>query len=351
MADPSLLSAELEADEEEEAALRRLLLGGSGGFWGGFGAVPAGPPTPCPPPGLCVKTRAGGNKVFVNVCHSPEVPPPPPVSPPGLQRLLREPPGPDGGFRIPMSLGEPHAELDRGGRGCTAYDVVVNSGFFRTLQADPLYLEFFLTVAMEGLSEKYGVELELTGWRVLQNRKFLGSISAQNIRARPRPHIQELPGEERLLLLRPPPGGGALLELGLPLPADPARCRARFRRRSKVTMATAGGGRGRTRLFRPRDTPPAEHVAPPAGSHGDDAATGVRGEGPISPPPPRDPPPREVPGSLWTLPRIVRDPPGHPSLGSSWTSPGCSWTPPGAFWTPQPRTPLDFLSGTPFRTL
>ncbi|NWV72425.1 PIHD1 protein, partial [Malurus elegans] len=110
-----------------------------------------------------------------------------------------------------------------GGRGCTAYDVVVNSGFFRTLQADPLYLEFFLTVAMEGLSEKYGVELELTGetggcwessgraggggsatpcdapeippgWRVLRNRKFLGSISAQNIRARPRPHIQELPG-------------------------------------------------------------------------------------------------------------------------------------------------------------
>ncbi|RLV76382.1 hypothetical protein DV515_00017032, partial [Chloebia gouldiae] len=47
---------------------------------------------------------------------------------------------------------------------------------------------------MEGLSEKYGLELELTGWRVLWNRKFLGSISAQNIRARPRPHIQELPG-------------------------------------------------------------------------------------------------------------------------------------------------------------
>lgn len=61
-----------------------------------------------------MKTRAGGDKVFVNVCHSPEVPPPPPVSPPGLQRLLREPPGPDGAFRIPMSLGEPHAELDRG---------------------------------------------------------------------------------------------------------------------------------------------------------------------------------------------------------------------------------------------
>ncbi|NXI17352.1 PIHD1 protein, partial [Irena cyanogastra] len=93
----------------------------------------------------------------------------------------------------PMNI-KPSPNLPAGGRGCTAYDVVVNSGFFRTLQADPLYLEFFLTVAMEGLSEKYGVELELTGWRVLRNRKFLGSISAQNIRARPRPHIQELPG-------------------------------------------------------------------------------------------------------------------------------------------------------------
>lgn len=88
------------------------------GFAEGSGGSPppANPPTPCPRPGLCVKTRAGGNKAFVNVCHSPEVPPPPPVSPPGLQRLLREPPGPNGGFRIPMSLGEPHAELDRGQR-------------------------------------------------------------------------------------------------------------------------------------------------------------------------------------------------------------------------------------------
>ncbi|NXU93498.1 PIHD1 protein, partial [Xiphorhynchus elegans] len=92
------------------------------------------------------------------------------------------------------SLSPPNPTCPPGGRGCTAYDVVVNSGFFRTLQADPLYLEFFLTVAIEGLSEKYGVELELTGWRVLRNRRFMGSLSAQNIRARPRPHIQELQG-------------------------------------------------------------------------------------------------------------------------------------------------------------
>ncbi|NXV39756.1 PIHD1 protein, partial [Rissa tridactyla] len=77
---------------------------------------------------------------------SPQTPPSPPRPPNSLSDPPRRPP-----------------PLPAGGRGCTAYDVVVNSGFFRTLQADPLYLEFFLTVAMEGLSEKYGVELELTG--------------------------------------------------------------------------------------------------------------------------------------------------------------------------------------------
>ncbi|GAB0202127.1 PIH1 domain-containing protein 1 [Grus japonensis] len=316
-ADPSLLSAELEAEDGDEETLRRLLLQVTQDAEDPPVAAPSRAVTP--QPGLCVKTRAGGAKVFVNVCHSGEVPPPPPLSPPGLQRLLQAPPSAAGAFRIPMSLGEPHAELDRGGRGCTAYDVVVNSGFFRTLQADPLYLEFFLTVAMEGLSEKYGVELELTGWRVLQNRKFMGSISAQNIRARPRPVIQELEGPPQepppsprwepwdsvgmghpppqfpgdpppRLISDPPPSppgppqfvvvaepssqhprvlqarvllphaagagslwlglseerlvlGGAegappLLELGLPLPPDPARCHARFHRRTKVLTVT-----------------------------------------------------------------------------------------------------------------
>ncbi|XP_030330215.1 LOW QUALITY PROTEIN: PIH1 domain-containing protein 1 [Strigops habroptila] len=280
MADPSLLSAGLEAPDAADEALRRLLLQATREE-DEEEPPPAGPSRAVTPqPGLCVKTRAGGAKVFLNVCHSREVPPPPPLSPPGLWRLLHGPrPPPGGGFRIPMSLGEPHAELDQGGRGCTAYDVVVNSGFFRTLQADPLYLEFFLTVAMEGLSEKYGVELELTDWRVLQNRKFMGSISAQNIRARPRPHIQELEGpppeppkfvvvaepsaqhpkvlqarvllphiegavslqlglNQERLVLGGAGGGPPLLQLGLPLPPDPPRCRARFHRGTKVLTVT-----------------------------------------------------------------------------------------------------------------
>ncbi|XP_033928240.1 PIH1 domain-containing protein 1 [Melopsittacus undulatus] len=177
-----------------------------------------------------------------------------------------------------MSLGEPHAELDKAGQPCTAYDVVVNSGFFHTLKADPMYLEFFLTVAMEGLSEKYGVELDLSDWRVLQNRKFLGSISTQSIRMRPRiqeledhpsldppmfvvvaepsvehpkvlqarvllPHIEgagslHLGLNQERLELGGAEGGAPLLQLELPLPPDPTRCHAHFHRGTKVLTVT-----------------------------------------------------------------------------------------------------------------
>ncbi|XP_068785436.1 PIH1 domain-containing protein 1 isoform X2 [Struthio camelus] len=276
--DKSLLSAELEGDEEPEA-LRRLLLQVTQDAEEAEPPPGSGSTAVTPQPGFCVKTRAGDAKVFVNVCHSPAVPAPPPLAPRDLRLLL----GSDAAsaFRIPMSLGEPHAELDRSGQGCTAYDVVVNSALLRSLQADPLYLEFFLTVVMEGLAEKYGVEVNHSGWRVLQNRKFLGSISAQNIRTRPRPRIQELEGpppppppayvvvaepsaehprvlqarvhlphvagagqlelalsEERLVLGGGGGGGAPLLQLGLPLPPDPARCRARFHPRTKVLTVT-----------------------------------------------------------------------------------------------------------------
>ncbi|KAM6188309.1 PIH1 domain-containing protein 1 isoform 3-T3 [Sarcoramphus papa] len=275
--DPSLLSAELEAEEGDDEALRRLLLQVSQDDEEPPPAAPSRAVTP--QPGLCVKTRAGGAKVFVNVCHSGEVPPPPPLSPPGLRRLLHAPPTAAGAFRIPMSLGEPHAELDRGGRGCTAYDVVVNSGFFRTLQADPLYLEFFLTVAMEGLSEKLAGAAEPQVHGLHLSPEHPGTAPAPHPGARgppagaaaatpqpPRaPPVRGggrafLPApagaagacaaapcragslwlglSEERLVLGGAEGGPPLLELGLPLPPDPTRCHARFHRRTKVLTVT-----------------------------------------------------------------------------------------------------------------
>lgn len=61
------------------------------------------------PPGFCIKTNSAEGKVFINICHSPSIPPPADLTEDELLQMLEED---QAGFRIPMSLGEPHAELD-----------------------------------------------------------------------------------------------------------------------------------------------------------------------------------------------------------------------------------------------
>ena len=62
-----------------------------------------------PQPGFCIKTNSAEGKVFINICHSPSIPPPADLTEDELLQMLEED---QAGFRIPMSLGEPHAELD-----------------------------------------------------------------------------------------------------------------------------------------------------------------------------------------------------------------------------------------------
>nr|XP_048293999.1 PIH1 domain-containing protein 1 isoform X2 [Myodes glareolus] len=141
-----------------------------------------------PQPGFCVKTNSSEGKVFINICHSPSIPPPVDVTEDELLQMLEED---QAGFRIPMSLGEPHAELDAKGQGCTAYDVAINSNFYLRIQNSDFLRELVVTIAKEGLEDKYGLKLN-PEWRMLKYRPFLGSISQQNIRSQQRPRIQEL---------------------------------------------------------------------------------------------------------------------------------------------------------------
>ncbi|MXQ84727.1 hypothetical protein E5288_WYG016710 [Bos mutus] len=62
-----------------------------------------------PQPGFCIKTNSAEGKVFINICHSPSIPPPADLTEDELLHMLEED---QAWFRIPMSLGEPHAELD-----------------------------------------------------------------------------------------------------------------------------------------------------------------------------------------------------------------------------------------------
>ncbi|XP_068434983.1 PIH1 domain-containing protein 1 [Clinocottus analis] len=226
MTDSSLLTSELELQQQEELYQQLLLQT--------MGKMPTENPDSKvirPQPGMCVKTLSepGRQKVFVNICQSNSVPLPPEISREDLVELLQsEDPS---GYRVPMSLGEPHTELDNNSQGCTAYDVVVNQEFFQKCQEDPLFQQFVILVSMEGLENKYNLELS-RDWKVLKNRKFLGSVSEQNIRTKSRPVIQELqPPEdstapatrpEFTLLVEPPAGDAEYLIAEIQLPGVPS---------------------------------------------------------------------------------------------------------------------------------
>lgn len=148
-----------------------------------------------PKPGFCIKVKNDKDeKVFINLCHAETVPEPKELSEDDLLQLLasEEPTG----YRVPMSLGEPHEELDKTGKACTVYDVVINPKFFKKIQKSELFHSFMISVSLEGLEEKYGLKLKRESWLILKNKKFMGTLSAQNIRNKPRPIISEIPPSE-----------------------------------------------------------------------------------------------------------------------------------------------------------
>ncbi|KAB1274149.1 PIH1 domain-containing protein 1 [Camelus dromedarius] len=190
MADSKLLVTEINEEETmgaETARLEELLLQASKELQQAQTSRPESTQIQ-PQPGFCIKTHSLEGKVFINICHSPSIPPPADLTEDELLQMLEED---QAGFRIPMSLGEPHAELDAKGQGCTAYDVAVNSDFYRRMQNSDFLRELVITIAREGLEDKYSLQLN-PEWRMLKNRPFLGSISQQNIRSQQHPRIQEL---------------------------------------------------------------------------------------------------------------------------------------------------------------
>ncbi|XP_063293269.1 PIH1 domain-containing protein 1 [Pelobates fuscus] len=186
--DKSLLSAERNA-EMEEALYEQMLLKAKEEIQSRLPNLSESKQIR-PQPGFCIKTRTSKNtKIFINICKSSHIPAAPDISEAELVAILEsEDPS---GYRVPMSIGEPHVEVDNSGSGCTAYDIVINNSFFDKIKDNELFREFFVTVAMEGLENKYEMELSRE-WRMLKNRKFMGSIFDQNIRTKSKPIIQEI---------------------------------------------------------------------------------------------------------------------------------------------------------------
>lgn len=108
--------------------------------------------------------------------------------------------------------------LWKGGKGCTAHDVVIHPEMLRRIQDSQVLMGFFLTVTLEGIEYKYSISLdrsknftsvkliriiffffyhkinEWIDWVMLKNRKNVGMLQEQHLRTKSRP-VEDL-GED-----------------------------------------------------------------------------------------------------------------------------------------------------------
>jgi len=154
--------------------------------------------TVTPTQGICIKTKNNaGSKFFINLCKLSEIPPPPPMEEAELTKMIATEDY-SNLWRVPMSLGAPRKEKDKSGTECLVAEVAVNTAWFEATMVDSLvFTSFVVTVAMEGLGDKYGDEarLDRQSWTILKNKKFLGeSCPAHRIQVRPAAGIQQVEG-------------------------------------------------------------------------------------------------------------------------------------------------------------
>ncbi|KAK6640145.1 hypothetical protein RUM44_011831 [Polyplax serrata] len=134
-----------------------------------------------PKPGCCVKTRDDKRqKVFINLCQLDEIPEPKSITEDEVLELWQSEEVSD--YRVPLSIQDPHDELDKSGKPTTVYDVAVNSKFYGTLQKSMIWQSFVLQVILEGIQDKYNVTLEKEEYVVLKNRKCLGVLKPHRIK-------------------------------------------------------------------------------------------------------------------------------------------------------------------------
>ncbi|XP_030842216.1 PIH1 domain-containing protein 1 [Strongylocentrotus purpuratus] len=182
-------------DLDEESLYKHLLLQANENAGGLFGNATPDPSQSevnvvTPEPGVCIKTKDNsGKKVFINLCKTTEMPAPADMKESELIKLLDSDELSD--YRVPLSIGEPHAEIDNSGNGCTAYDVMINNEFFEKVEKSNLFKGFLMSVVFEGLEQKYNILLQ-RGWSQMKKRKCLGTLHQHHLRTKSKPRILDM---------------------------------------------------------------------------------------------------------------------------------------------------------------
>ncbi|EJD76660.1 hypothetical protein, variant [Loa loa] len=123
-------------------------------------------------------------KLFLNICHCAQLPPPEDLSEDEVAKLLDS--SDPSRYRIPLCVGNVEVVLDRKGEDSVKIDVVINSTFYLTqLKKSEFFRQLLLLVASEAVEKKHDIKIDVKGAIKLKNRKCMGDLSAQRIRKKP----------------------------------------------------------------------------------------------------------------------------------------------------------------------
>jgi len=139
-----------------------------------------------PAPGICIKlfTTDNKSKVFINLCYHADIPAPDDITRDELIEVLgsKDPER----YCVPLSIGTEHEEFDKSGnQKVKAYDVAINSEFFKKCQTDDLFQSFIISATIEGIAEKFKIEITSDNPIILKNRKCIGTLQQHRIQQRP----------------------------------------------------------------------------------------------------------------------------------------------------------------------
>ena len=118
-------------------------------------------------------------KVFINICHSELVPDPPELSDAELAHAITS--WDNSKYRIPMSIGDAHAELDANKQGCTVYDAIMSTPAFVQIKERAGMREFIIELVFAQIEHKHSLLLDRE-YTVLTKRRKIGRLEPHRIR-------------------------------------------------------------------------------------------------------------------------------------------------------------------------
>uniref|UniRef100_A0A7G3AJK3 PIH1 domain-containing protein 1 n=1 Tax=Lutzomyia longipalpis TaxID=7200 RepID=A0A7G3AJK3_LUTLO len=137
-----------------------------------------------PKAGYCMKAfrKENGEKLFINICHTDDIPAPKDITEVELMNILNS--DTPNSYKIPMSIGEPRTTKDKAGNDAKVCDIAINSGFFDKIEKMKLFRDFLTALVFEAVDVKYGMPCEDNNWIILKNRKCVGTLTTHRIENR-----------------------------------------------------------------------------------------------------------------------------------------------------------------------